>query len=136
MRKALTGLLVALLLAAAFGLVSMASSGTAAGPSQYQYKKPSLTLSVTNMTSTSFTLHLAGTGYNSGSEPGGTVSLACGGKMGSTCGPPPPPWPSGPTDASGSFSFDVGTFDCGSNVKAAVATDVDGVKSNRLKGAC
>lgn len=137
MKKVFTGGFISLLLAALVGLALLASSGTAAGPSQYQYKNPSLTLSVTNVTSASYTLTLSGTGYNSGTQPGGTLNLTCGGKKGSTCGPSPSPWPAGPTDApSGSFSFDYVTFACGSNVKSAVAVDANGVKSNSVKGVC
>jgi hypothetical protein len=132
MKKAFTGGFVALLLAAIVGLAMLASSGTAAGPSQYEYRKPSLTLTVQIVNSQSY-FNVSGTGYNSGSQPGGTLSFTC--RRGSTC-PLPFYWVPGETDTSGSFSFLLGILDCGSNARSALAQDANGVRSNTVKVTC
>jgi hypothetical protein len=134
MRKIFTGGFMALLLAALVGLALLASSGTAAGPSQYQYRKPALTLTVQIVGSQSY-FNLSGTGYNSGTQPGGSLTVTCGGKKGSSC-PPPVSWGPGPTDASGSFSFVAAIVDCGSNVRSALAVDANGVRSNSVRNTC
>jgi hypothetical protein len=132
-KKVLATALIAALVLALVALGSMASSGTAAGPSQYQYNKPSLTISVVDVQPTSWTIGIVGTGYNSGSQPGGTLSFTCSRK--SVSCPPPAVWTPGLTDPSGTFATSF-TFECGLNVKSAQAVDADGVKSNNLKGAC
>lgn len=133
MKKLLATPLVAALVLALVALGSMTSSGTAAGPSQYQYTKPSLTISVIEVTPTSWYIGIVGTGYNSGSQPGGTLSFTCS-KKSASC-PPPADWFPGLTDPSGTWvtSF---VLECGLNVKSAQAVDADGVKSNILKGVC
>ena len=111
----------------------MASSGTAAGPSQYQYNKPSLTISVIEVTPTSWYIGIVGTGYNSGSQPGGLLAFTCARK--STSCQPQVGWSPSSTDANGTFNTSV-VLDCGFNVKSAQAVDINGVKSNTLKGVC
>jgi hypothetical protein len=138
MRRFLTAGLVVLLLCALGALVALAPTSRVASAAQYQYQgKPSLTLSVVDVSSTGYTLHVAGSSYFAGSQPGGQLQLSCQGRKGSTCGPAPGPWSPGPVDSfTGSFGFDYVSFACGSNVKSAVAVDNNGVKSNAVKGAC
>jgi hypothetical protein len=138
MRRLLTGGLVVLLLCALFALVALAPRSRVASAAQYQYqRKPSLTLSVVDVSSTGYTLHLAGSNYFAGGQPGGQLQLSCLGRKGSTCGPSPAPWPAfGVNPFSGSFGFDYASFACDSNIKSAVAVDNNGVKSNAVKGAC
>ena len=136
MRRFLTTGLTALALVALAALATTALVGrSAAAASQYQYQgKPNLASSVVDVASGGYTIRVAGTGY-SGSQPGGQLQLTCGGKKGAPCGPTPAPWPAGPVDAAGGFSFDF-HFDCLSNVKSALAVGSDGTKSNSVKGAC
>ena len=136
MRRLSAAVLVVVALVALAALALGSTQKSASAASQYQYgKKPGLTLSVTNLTSSSYVLHLFGSAYFSG-NPGGNVVLTCGGKKGSTCGPTPPPWDPGAVDPDGNFSLDLAQLDCGSNVKSAKAVDVNGVTSNSVKGPC
>jgi hypothetical protein len=138
MKRFLTGGLVVLLLSALGALVVLAPSGRVASAAQYEYQgKPSLRLSVVDVSSTGYTVHVAGSNYFAGSQPGGTLQLSCAGKKGSICGPPPGSWSRGAVDPfTGRFEFDYVSFACGSNVKSALAVDGNGVKSNSVKGAC
>lgn len=138
MKRFLAAGLVAALLVALAVMVAFASTDGPASAAQYQYRgKASLTLSVANVTSSSYTVHLDGSGYFSGSQPGGQLQLTCGGKKGSACGTGfPITWNPGGVGGSGNFSTDVFTFSCGTNVRSAVAVGNDGVKSNAVKGAC
>jgi hypothetical protein len=138
MRRFLTGGLVVLLVSALFALVALAPRSRVASAAQYQYQgRPSLTLSVVDVSSTGYTLHVAGSNYFAGGQPGGQLQLTCLGKKGSTCGPAPDPWPSFGVDVfTGEFGLDYVSFACGSNIKSAVAVDNNGVKSNAVKGAC
>ena len=137
MRRSLATGFTALVVVALAALMATAFAGrSAAAASQYQYQgKPSLASSVVDVTSGGYSIRVAGTGYWGGSQPGGQLQLTCGGKKGAPCGPTPAPWPAGPVDAAGGFSFDF-HFDCGSNVKSATAVGSDGTKSNSVKGAC
>jgi hypothetical protein len=142
MKKVMTGGLVALLLAALVGLLSMASIGSAA-PTARQYNKPVLTLSVSYVatapdgTPLYYYLRVDGAGYAEGDVPSGTVTYTC--TKGTDCASSyPSTWgplflPVGP---SGTFSTVIWSFNCPSNVKSAIATDTNGVKSNSAKGAC
>ena len=135
MKRFLAAGLVALLLVAVAALVAFGGRGRAASAAQYQYGgRPNLNASILVATPSYYVIRVAGTNYF-GSQPGGQLQLTCGGKRGSPCGPTPDPWPAGPVDESGRFSFDF-TFDCGSNVRFAVAVDNNGVKSSPVRGAC
>jgi hypothetical protein len=139
MKRFLTSALSVLALVALTALMAMAVAGRpASAASQYQYRgKPTLTISIVGASAQNYTVHVSGSGYFSGSQPGGQLQLTCGGKRGSTCGLPLPlPWEAGPVGPDGTFDFDYVNFDCGSNVKSMVAVDNNGVKSNSLKGAC
>ena len=143
MKKVMTGGLVAVLLAALVGLLSMASIGSAA-PTDRQYNKPVLALSVPHIGVspdgvTYYYVRVDGAGYAEGDTPSGTLTLTCV-KGATTCGPDPVflnwslPVPVGPT---GTFSYYFYQFYCPSNVKSAIATDTTyGVKSNSVKGPC
>ena len=144
MKKVLTGAFVALLLVALGGLLSMASIGSAA-PTDRQYNKPVLTLSVTHIGvspdgNTFYFLRVDGAGYTAGDTPTGTITFTCT-KGTTTCGPGPgfenwaPRFP-GVVDANGNFWSNNIQVNCPSNVKSAIATDTNGVKSNSVKGAC
>jgi len=139
MKRFLIAGLTVLALAALAALTAMALGGRpASAASQYQYKgKPTLAISIVGATTQNYTVHVSGSGYFSGSQPGGQLQLTCGGKKGSTCGLPVPlPWEAGPVEPDGTFDFDYVNFDCGSNIKSMIAVDNNGVKSNSLKGAC
>jgi hypothetical protein len=94
-----------------------------------------LKASILVVTPSYYMIRVSGTNYFGGLQPGGQLQLTCGGKRGSSCGPTPEPWPTGFVDESGRFSFDY-TFDCGSNVRSAIAVDNDGVRSSPVRGAC
>ena len=141
MKKVMSGGLVALLLAALVGLLSMASIGSAAAPTDRQYNKPVLTLSVRGGAPGGYYMFVQGAGYTynpqSPQEPTGTFTLTC--TKGTTCADA---WPS-TWGRLGDFLRPDGTFSwygpvvgCPSNVKSASATDTDGVKSNSAKGPC
>jgi hypothetical protein len=140
MKKVMTGGLVALLLAALVGLLSMASIGSAA-PTARQYNKPVLTLSVTHIGvspdgDTFYFMRVDGAGYAEGDTASGTLTLTCT-KGTTTCGPGILAWGPIQVGASGSFISSNIQFNCPSNVKSAVTIDdVNGVKSNSTKGAC
>jgi len=139
MKRFLVSALTALAVVALAALMAMAVAGRpASAASQYQYKgKPTLTISIVGATSLNYTVHVSGSGYFSGSQPGGELQLTCGGKKGSTCGLPLPlPWEESPVEPDGTFDFDYVNFDCGSNIKSMIAIDANGVRSNSLKGAC
>jgi hypothetical protein len=126
---------VALLLIALAALVALSSRGGAASAAQYQYGgRPSLTLSTIDVSSY-YIVRLTGVNYFAGSQPGGQLVLSCGGRRGASCGPTPDPWPAGPVDTSGRFSFDF-AFACGSNVRSVQAVGNDGVKSSPVRGLC
>jgi len=143
MKKVMTGGLVALLLAALVGLLSMASIGSAA-PTARQYNKPVLTLSVAHIGVspdgvTFYYLHVDGAGYAETDTPSGTITLTCV-KGATTCGPDPVfltwvPNQRG-VDGNGNFSSNNLQVNCPSNVKSAIATDTNGVKSNSVKAPC
>ena len=129
-----------MLLAALVGVLSTASIGTAA-PAERQYNKPVLTLSVTHIGvgpggNPFYFMRVDGAGYAEGSTPSGTLTLTC--DKGTTCGGGfPLAWTAvAPVGPSGSFISFTLFFNCPSNVKSAIATDTDGVKSNNVKGAC
>ena len=140
MKKVMTGGLVALLLAALVGLLSMASIGSAA-PTDRQYKKSVLTLSVSGGVG-GYYMFVQGAGYTPGPPgPTGTFTLTC--RKGTTCADAPDGWPPAwgtVTDfvsSDGTFSWYPGrVFSCPSNVKSAIATDTNGVKSNSVKAPC
>jgi len=140
MKRLLTAGLAVLAVAAFAALAAMALGGRpASAASEYQYNgKPKLTISIVGATAQNYTVHVSGTGYFSGSQPGGQLQLTCGGKKGSPCGPAPGSWGADdpPVNPDGTFEFDYVNFDCGSNIKSMVAVDNNGVKSNSLKGAC
>jgi hypothetical protein len=139
MKKVMTGGLVALLLAALVVLLSMASIGSAA-PTSRQYNNPVLTLSVSGGAG-GYYMFVQGAGYaydpQAPQEPIGTFTLTC--TKGTTCADA---WPSTwgrPGDflsPSGTFSWYGPVVSCPSNVKSAIATDPNGVKSNSVKGPC
>lgn len=137
MKRILSTALAVVALVALAAVLSMAVGGRTASAAQYQYGgKPALTISVVGASASSYTIHVAGSGYFAGSQPGGQLQLTCGGKKGTPCGPAPAPWPAGPVGTDGTFAFDYVTFDCGSNVKSLLAIGNDGVKSNSVKGSC
>lgn len=140
MKRVMTGGLVALLLAALIGLLSMASIGSAA-PTARQYNKPVLTLSVSDPAGFgNYFVYVQGAGYDPGSAPTGTFTLTC--AKGTACADAwlsawGPPSHGGTVDGLGTFVWYSPTVVfCPSNVKTAVATDTNGVKSNSVKAPC
>jgi hypothetical protein len=135
MKKVMTWGLVALLLAALVGLLSMASIGSAA-PTDRQYHKPVLTLSVSGGAG-GYYMFVQGAGYAPGPTPTGTFTPTC--TKGTTCADA---WPSkwgqlgDFVRADGTFSWYGPVVSCPSNVKSVVARDTNGVKSNSVKGPC
>ena len=140
MKKVMTGGLVALLLAALVGLLSMASIGSAA-PTERQYNKPVLTLSVPFLATAPdgspsfYFIRVDGAGYAEGDTPSGTVTYTCT-KGTTTCAGASTWGPLVPLGPNGTFSWTIWQFNCPSNVKSVIATDANGVKSNSVKGAC